>query len=111
LFLPRPGPSFGSKTTAGRARNIVDAEDFRMGSFSLWHWVVVGAIVLLLFGGRGKISSLMGDFAQGIKAFKKGMSEDDKADAEPTKTEPVKTIDHQAAPTTPASQAETRKVV
>ena len=81
-----------------------------MGSFSLWHWIVVGVIVLLLFGGRGKISSLMGDFAQGIKAFKKGMSEDEKPDAEPAKSEPVKTIDHQATNTS-ASQAETRKVV
>ena len=82
-----------------------------MGSFSLWHWIVVGVIVLLLFGGRGKISSLMGDFAQGIKAFKKGMAEEDKAEAEPTKSEPVKTIDHQATTNTPASQAEPRKVV
>ena len=65
-----------------------------MGSFSLWHWIIVAVVVMLLFGGRGKISSLMGDFAQGIKAFKKGMSEDDKT-AE-TKPEPTKTIDHQA---------------
>ena len=50
-----------------------------MGSFSIWHWIIVAVVVMLLFGGRGKISSLMGDFAQGIKAFKKGMSEDDKA--------------------------------
>lgn len=65
-----------------------------MGSFSIWHWIIVLVVVLVLFGGRGKISSLMGDFAQGIKAFKKGMSEDEKtADA---KSEPVKTIDHQA---------------
>ena len=48
-----------------------------MGSFSIWHWVVVGVIALLLFGGKGKISDLMGDVAKGIKAFKKGMSEDD----------------------------------
>ena len=82
-----------------------------MGSFSLWHWIVVGVIVLLLFGGRGKISSLMGDFAQGIKAFKKGMSEDDKAEAEPAKSEPTKTIDHQATTNTSASQTEPRKVV
>ena len=62
-----------------------------MGSFSLWHWIIVAVVVMLLFGGRGKISSLMGDFAQGIKAFKKGMSEDDKtAEADP------KTIDHKA---------------
>ena len=53
-------------------------------------------VVLLLFG-RGKISELMGDMAQGIKAFKKGMS-DDEAKPEPAKTEPPKTIDHQPAP-------------
>jgi sec-independent protein translocase protein TatA len=50
-----------------------------MGSFSWVHWLLVGIVVLILFGGRGKISSVMGDFAQGIKAFKKGMSEDDTA--------------------------------
>jgi len=66
-----------------------------MGSLSIWHWIIVLVVVMVLFGGRGKISSLMGDFAQGIKAFKKGMSEDDKtADA---KSEPVKSIDHQGA--------------
>ncbi|MCK8783224.1 twin-arginine translocase TatA/TatE family subunit [Roseomonas sp. NAR14] len=48
-----------------------------MGSFSIWHWLVVGAIVLLLFGGGGKISGLMGDLAKGIKSFKKNMNEDD----------------------------------
>jgi sec-independent protein translocase protein TatA len=65
-----------------------------MGSLSIWHWIVVIAVVLLLFG-RGKISDLMGDVAQGIKAFKKGMQDDDKV-AE--KTEPVKSIDHNASP-------------
>jgi sec-independent protein translocase protein TatA len=60
-----------------------------MGSLSIWHWIIVVIVVLLLFG-RGKISELMGDMAQGIKAFKKGMSEDDaKAEA---KSEPMKTI-------------------
>ncbi len=48
-----------------------------MGSLSIWHWMLVIVVVLLLFG-RGKISDLMGDVAQGIKAFKKGMSEDEK---------------------------------
>jgi sec-independent protein translocase protein TatA len=48
-----------------------------MGSLSIWHWMLVIVVVLLLFG-RGKISDLMGDVAQGIKAFRKGMSEDDK---------------------------------
>jgi sec-independent protein translocase protein TatA len=70
-----------------------------MGGLSLWHWIIVIAVILLLFG-RGKISELMGDVAQGIKAFKKGMSEDE-AKAEPSKNEPVKTIDHQ--PTTTGS--------
>jgi sec-independent protein translocase protein TatA len=65
-----------------------------MGSLSIWHWIVVIAVVLLLFG-RGKISDLMGDVAQGIKAFKKGMQEDEKA---VEKTEPVKSIDHGASP-------------
>ena len=49
-----------------------------MGSLSIWHWIIVLLVVMVLFGGRGKISNLMGDFAQGIKAFKKGMAEDDK---------------------------------
>jgi sec-independent protein translocase protein TatA len=66
-----------------------------MGSLSIWHWIVVIAVVLLLFG-RGKISDLMGDVAQGIKAFKKGMQDDDKAAEKP---EPTKSIDHSAAPT------------
>ncbi|HEV7438427.1 MAG TPA: twin-arginine translocase TatA/TatE family subunit, partial [Methylobacterium sp.] len=47
-----------------------------MGSMSIWHWVIVAVIVMLLFG-RGKVSDLMGDVAKGIKAFKKGMAEDD----------------------------------
>jgi sec-independent protein translocase protein TatA len=47
-----------------------------MGSFSIWHWLVVGILVLLLFG-RGRFSEMMGDVAKGIKSFKKGMAEDD----------------------------------
>jgi sec-independent protein translocase protein TatA len=59
-----------------------------MGSFSIWHWLVVLLVVLLLFGGGSKISSLMGDLAKGIKSFKKNMNEDEKdasmaADAAP----------------------------
>jgi sec-independent protein translocase protein TatA len=81
-----------------------------MGSLSIWHWIIVIAVVLLLFG-RGKISELMGDVAQGIKAFKKGMSEDDIAKTEPPKAEAAKTIDHQAPQTTTTAQpqAEPRK--
>jgi sec-independent protein translocase protein TatA len=47
-----------------------------MGSFSIWHWIIVIVLVLLLFG-RGKVSELMGDVAKGIKSFKKGMAEDE----------------------------------
>jgi sec-independent protein translocase protein TatA len=49
-----------------------------MGSFSIWHWLVVLLVVLLLFGGGSKISGLMGDLAKGIKSFKKNMAEEDK---------------------------------
>ena len=73
-----------------------------MGSLSIWHWIIVLAVGLLLFGGRGKISELMGDFAKGIKAFKKGMSEDEKV--EEAKVDP-KTINHQP---TPAPDLKTR---
>jgi sec-independent protein translocase protein TatA len=41
-----------------------------MGSLSIWHWLIVGAVLLLVFGGRGKISDMMGDVAKGIKAAK-----------------------------------------
>lgn len=49
-----------------------------MGGFSIWHWLIVGILVLLLFG-KGRFSDMMGDVAKGIKSFKKGMSEDDDA--------------------------------
>lgn len=48
-----------------------------MGSFSIWHWIIVLAVVLLLFGGRGKVSQLMGDFGKGLQAFKKGVGGQD----------------------------------
>lgn len=67
-----------------------------MGSLSIWHWMIVLVVVLLLFG-RGKLSELMGDAAKGIKAFKKGMSDDETPPAATTPVEPVRTLDHQAA--------------
>jgi sec-independent protein translocase protein TatA len=51
-----------------------------MGTFGIWHWLILGAIALVLFGGRGKVSDLMGDFGKGINSFKKGLSEHDKDD-------------------------------
>jgi sec-independent protein translocase protein TatA len=52
-----------------------------MGSLSIWHWLLVLGVGVLLFGGKGKISSVMGDFAKGIKAFKSGMKEPDEETA------------------------------
>ena len=74
-----------------------------MGGASIWHWVVVGVVVMLLFG-RGKISELMGDAAKGIKAFKKGMSDDEAAPSADAAGS-GKTIDH--APPSPAAAQQT----
>jgi len=48
-----------------------------MGSFSWIHWLLVIVVALVLFGGRGKVSDLMGDFGKGINSFKKGLAEKD----------------------------------
>jgi sec-independent protein translocase protein TatA len=53
-----------------------------MGGFSLWHWIIVLIVVLLLFG-RGRVSDIMGDFGKGIKSFKQGLNEDDNKPAAP----------------------------
>ncbi len=64
-----------------------------MGGFSLWHWLIVGIIILLLFG-KGRFSDMMGDVAKGLKSFKKGMSEDDDAPpAAPRRIEGDRTVD------------------
>jgi sec-independent protein translocase protein TatA len=47
-----------------------------MGFGSWWHWVILLVVVLVLFGGKGKVSDLMGDVAKGIKSFKKGLADD-----------------------------------
>lgn len=58
-----------------------------MGGLSLWHWLVVGIVVLLLFG-KGRFSDMMGDVAKGLKSFKKGMTEEDEAPAAPAAPAP-----------------------
>jgi sec-independent protein translocase protein TatA len=63
-----------------------------MGAFSIWHWLIVLVVVLVLFGGKGKISALMGDFGKGLKSFKKGMKED-----EPVADVETKTLKSEAA--------------
>jgi sec-independent protein translocase protein TatA len=83
-----------------------------MGGVSIWHWLIVGIVVMMLFG-RGKISEMMGDVAKGIKAFKKGMADDETPAVTPAGTpvsgEPVKTLEHQPAGT-PAAATSDRKV-
>ena len=65
-----------------------------MGGLSLWHWLVVGVIILLLFG-KGRFSDMMGDVAKGIKSFKKGMTEEEEAAAAapPRRIEGDRTVD------------------
>ncbi len=63
-----------------------------MGSLSIWHWVIVALIVLVLFG-KGRISEMMGDLGKGIKSFKKGMADEE---ANPAPATP-KTIDQQVS--------------
>jgi sec-independent protein translocase protein TatA len=52
-----------------------------MGSLSIWHWAIILVVVFLVFGGKGKVSDLMGDVAKGIKSFKKGLADDPAEDA------------------------------
>src|SRR5215470_16908474 len=68
-----------------------------MGSFSLMHWIVVLAIILILFGA-GKLPRVMGDFAKGIKAFKAGMKEEDEAETAPPAQVPPPAAASTAAP-------------
>ena len=71
-----------------------------MGGFSLWHWLIVGLVVLLLFG-KGRFSDMMGDVAKGLKNFKKGMSEEE--EAEQRRLSGERTIDQ--TPVTPVAPA------
>ncbi|KHK89326.1 twin-arginine translocase TatA/TatE family subunit [Novosphingobium malaysiense] len=65
-----------------------------MGSFSIWHWLIVLVIVLVLFG-RGRVSEIMGDFGKGIKSFKEGMNEDEKKASEKDTTPPAQITSQQ----------------
>jgi sec-independent protein translocase protein TatA len=61
-----------------------------MGTFSVWHWLIVLVVVLVLFGGGGKIPKLMRDMGKGINAFKKGLKEDkDGGEAEDQERKPI----------------------
>jgi sec-independent protein translocase protein TatA len=68
-----------------------------MGTFSIWHLIILGVILVLLFGGRGKISGIMGDTAKGIRAFREGLKGEDEthaADAKPLPKESEKDKAH-----------------
>jgi len=65
-----------------------DDRGYAMGGLSIWHWLVVLAVGALLFGGKGKISSVMGDFAKGIKAFKTGMKDEEEVTVAPAQVPP-----------------------
>jgi sec-independent protein translocase protein TatA len=62
-----------------------------VGTLSIWHWLIILVIVAFLFGGRGKLSGIMGDAAKGIKAFKEGLKDEEEAHVEP-EPEPAKPI-------------------
>ncbi|HEX8241178.1 MAG TPA: twin-arginine translocase TatA/TatE family subunit [Allosphingosinicella sp.] len=73
-----------------------------MGGLSIWHWLVVGVIILLLFG-KGRFSEMMGDVAKGLKSFKKGMSEDEEA-AAARAAEPPRRLTDEASVVPPAAE-------
>ena len=76
-----------------------------MGTFSIWHWLIVLVVVLILFGGRGKISQIMGDFGKGLKSFKKSWKEDDPSEDQPFAEEQPKALKSESArETEPAKQ-------
>jgi len=75
-----------------------------MGSMSLVHWLIVGVLVILLFGGS-RFSNMMGDVAKGIKQFKKGMAEDDEATAKPAEIEAKRVVDPQPQAQNTAAEA------
>lgn len=81
-----------------------------MGGVSIWHWIVVGIVVMLLFG-RGKVSDLMGDVAKGIKSFKKGMADDEVETAAAARpAEPVRPIEDQRPVTAQPAPVGERKL-
>ena len=78
-----------------------------MGSMSLVHWLIVGIVVLLLFG-KGRFSAMMGDVAKGLKSFKKGMAEDDET-VDPRRIEGDRTVDGTVDRTRTADPIERRE--
>ena len=80
-----------------------------MGSMSLVHWLIVGVVILLLFG-KGRFSAMMGDVAKGLKSFKKGMAEDEEHPSEPRRIEGDRTVDASAERSRTAEPTERREL-
>ena len=59
-----------------------------MGSLSIWHWLIILVVVALLFGGRGRLSGIMGDAAKGIRAFREGLKGEEEAQSAEAKPLP-----------------------
>ncbi|SDF73203.1 sec-independent protein translocase protein TatA [Limimonas halophila] len=77
-----------------------------MGAFSLWHWLIILAVVLLLFGGGGKIPKLMRDMGSGITAFRKGLKDSDKSEEEEGEESPKAIEDGGSAKASSSSKAD-----
>ena len=77
-----------------------------MGSMSLWHWVIVALVILVLFG-RGKISEMMGDFGKGVSSFKKGLAETEDVTKPAAQISPPPAAPVPPVETAPAPAAET----
>ncbi|MCH9781068.1 MAG: twin-arginine translocase TatA/TatE family subunit [Alphaproteobacteria bacterium] len=74
-----------------------------MGAFSIWHWLIVLAVVLVLFGGGGKLSRLMGDFGKGLRSFKKYVGDD-----KPSTENANEAVDDDAEEATKGNAAESK---
>ena len=80
-----------------------------MGTFSIWHWLIVLVVVLVLFGGRGKLSALMGDAGKGIRSFKKGLKDGDDAKEEDEEAKAIEKEPAAAASSTTTTDDDSKK--
>ena len=80
-----------------------------MGTFTIWHWLVVLVVVALVFGGRGRLSGIMGDAAKGIKAFREGLKgeEEQAKPEEPAKPLPKSATVEEARPKATRAKSKT----
>ncbi len=80
-----------------------------MGSFSIWHWLIVAFIVLLLFGGKSKLSNLMGDMGKGLRSFKENFKPEESKPAE-DEAEKIAETDEKTQAPAPAGEVVDVKV-